>query len=71
MRTTEGFIGEFETRNHAPLNKIGEVKEWLYCQQVLRDRKHTDCVLFRTCVCVEKHFALRVDTITKKRGHHD
>jgi len=32
MRTTEGFIGEFETRNYAPLSKIGQVKEWLSCQ---------------------------------------
>ena len=65
MRTTEGLIGEFGIRNHAPLNKIGQVKEWLSCQQVLRDRKHAICVLSRTCACVEKHFALRVDTITK------
>ena len=30
MRTTKRLIGEFGIRNHAPLNKIGQVKEWLY-----------------------------------------
>ena len=33
-----------------PLNKIGEVKEWLSCQLVLRDRSHNGCVLSRTRV---------------------
>lgn len=31
MRTAEGLIGEFEIRNHAPLNKIGQVNDWLSC----------------------------------------
>jgi len=30
------------------LNKIGEVKEWLSRQLVLRDRRHYDCALSRT-----------------------
>ncbi|EEX51893.1 hypothetical protein HMPREF6745_2664, partial [Prevotella sp. oral taxon 472 str. F0295] len=27
-----------------PLNKIEEVKKWLSCQLVLRDKRHKDCV---------------------------
>ena len=27
MRTTEGLIGEFGTRNHVLLNKIGQVED--------------------------------------------
>jgi len=44
MRTTGGLIGEFETRNHAPLNNIGQVKKWLSRQLVLRNRRHNNCV---------------------------
>ena len=33
-----------------PLNKIGQVEEWLPRQLVLRNRRHNDCVLYRTRV---------------------
>ncbi|KDR50799.1 hypothetical protein HMPREF1991_03142 [Hoylesella loescheii DSM 19665 = JCM 12249 = ATCC 15930] len=33
-----------------PLNKTGQVNEWLSCQPVLRNRRHNNCVLSRTRV---------------------
>ena len=44
MRMAKGLIGEFETRIHATLNKIGQLKKWLYRQLVLHNRRHNDCV---------------------------
>ena len=42
-----------------PLNKIGQVEEWLSRQLVLRNRRHNDCVLSRTRIYILRDFGIR------------